>query len=386
VAAEAKKPLLEITERAEERLRVMTPAAVDIFATASTEEERKAKAAATKPVNRDDDRNRTRLRKRPKPPKEILQSIRPRPTIAPPAERKVIVRVPISLKDFSAQAGIKVNDILKKLLEKGGMATINMVLDEDAVLSLALEFNREIDIQHAKRFEDTVVLKSTDRSEDLIARAPVVTFMGHVDHGKTSLLDKIRNSNKAEQEAGGITQHIGAYRVRTASGKEVVFLDTPGHEAFTAMRARGATVTDLVVLVVAADDGVMPQTEEAVSHAKAAKVPIVVAINKVDRPDANANKVRQQLAQFELIPEEWGGQTVMVEVSALTGQGVNELVELLSLQAELLELKANPKRPAIGTVLEARKDESRGPVVTLLVQAGTLKKGDVLICGPTWGR
>jgi translation initiation factor IF-2 len=231
-------------------------------------------------------------------------------------------------------------------------------------------------------FEEEDLLQTVeDRPEDLKPRPPVVTVMGHVDHGKTSLLDRIRSTNVAEGEAGGITQHIGAYDVHLPGGGRVVFVDTPGHEAFTQMRARGAQVTDLVVLVVAADDGVMEQTREAINHARAAEVPIVVAINKIDKPGAEPDRVRRELSELELVPEDWGGDTIMVEVSAKTGQGIDELLEMLLLQAELLELKANPDKPARGHVLEARLDKGRGPVATVLVQEGTLHTGEAFVCG-----
>ena len=219
----------------------------------------------------------------------------------------------------------------------------------------------------------------------MVNRAPIVTFMGHVDHGKTSLLDSIRQTNVAAGEVGGITQHIGAYKVET-NGKHVVFLDTPGHEAFTAMRARGANITDVVVLVVAADDGVMPQTEEALNHAKAANVPIVVALNKIDKPGANPLRVKQQLASLDLSPEDWGGKTQFVETSAITKKGIDTLLERLLLEAEILELKANPKNPARGVVLEAHLSEGRGVVANVLIQDGTLHQGDVILCGKTFGR
>ena len=268
------------------------------------------------------------------------------------------------------------------------MATINDALIPETAQLIALEFGCTLKIKQAKDVEIEEGLaapEEEDRSEDLVPRAPVVTFMGHVDHGKTSLLDAIRETNVVSSEAGGITQHVGAYRVER-EGKSVVFLDTPGHAAFTEMRARGANVTDVVVLVVAADDGVMPQTEEAISHARAAGVPMVVAINKVDLPNANIQRAKQQLGGLEMIPEEWGGTVGMIEVSAETKQGLPDLVERLALEAELLELKGNPKKPARGTVLEARLSEGRGIVAQVLVQNGTLHKGDVMLCSHGYGR
>jgi len=253
---------------------------------------------------------------------------------------------------------------------------------------LALEFNRDVSVKKASAHEDvaTATAAEKDDPKDLQHRAPVVVFMGHVDHGKTSLLDRIRGTKVAAGESGGITQHIGASRIVTKDGKPVVFLDTPGHEAFTQMRARGANVTDVAVIVVDAADGVMPQTVEAINHAKAAGVKIVVALNKIDKPQANPNKVKGELASAGLQAEDWGGDTVCVEVSAITGQGVDHLVEILSLEADLLELKANPKRKAAGTVLEARKTDDRGTIATVLVENGTLRKGDIVVAGKAYGR
>jgi len=297
------------------------------------------------------------------------------------------IETPVSVKDLSATTGIKANTIILKLMQTGEMVAINAVLDEERVRFLGKELGIDFTIRERATAEDAVakVEQEADRPEDLKARPPVVTFLGHVDHGKTSLLDFIRKANVVAGEHGGITQHIGAYRA-TIAGHAVVFLDTPGHEAFTAMRARGANVTDIVALVVAADDGVMPQTEEAIDHARAADVPIVVAINKCDRPDANPDRVKQQLTQLGLQPEEWGGDTVCVEVSAITGQGVDELVEMLALVAELRELKANPDKAARGAVLEAEISESRGPIATVLVRDGTLRIGQAIVCGAAFGR
>ncbi|HTF58109.1 MAG TPA: translation initiation factor IF-2 [Planctomycetota bacterium] len=318
-----------------------------------------------------------------------VQPPKPRPVVVPIEDRDIELTVPISIKDFCEKLGIKSGAVMRSLIEKGVMATINATLSEEQVVEMALQFNRpKVKIVRQKSYEEVELAGASekDRPEDLVPRAPVVVFMGHVDHGKTSLLDRIRNTNVAAGESGGITQHIGASKVLTKDGKPVVFLDTPGHEAFTAMRARGANVTDVAVIVVAADDGVMPQTEEAINHAKAAGVKIMVALNKIDKPQANPNKVKGQLAALGLQTEDWGGTTTSVEVSALTGQGVDQLVEMLSLEAELLDLKANPKRPASGAVLEARKTEDRGIVATVLVQNGTLRKGDVLLAGRAFGR
>jgi translation initiation factor IF-2 len=317
------------------------------------------------------------------------QPAKPRPVVPAPADRQVEISVPITIKNFCEQTGIKVNLVIKKLMEQGAsILSQSAPLDEDMVGVLAVEFKRDVVVVKQKSEEDKVqdAADVKDDPKDLVPRAPVVTFMGHVDHGKTSLLDKIRNTSVAAGESGGITQHIGASKVSTKEGRSVTFLDTPGHEAFTAMRARGAKATDVVVVVVDAADGVMPQTEEAISHAKAAGVKIVCALNKIDKPSANPMKVKGQLAALGLQPEDWGGQTVCCEVSALTGQGVDHLLEMLALEAELLDLKANPKRSASGVVLEARKTEDRGVVAHLLVQNGTLKRGDVLLSGRGYGR
>jgi translation initiation factor IF-2 len=284
---------------------------------------------------------------------------------------------------------VRVKDLMKTLLSRGILANINQVLDPELALELAKEMGVEAMIVS---FEEEVQLKGElggaeqeAKSAARVARAPVVTIMGHVDHGKTSLLDSIRSSKLTEAEFGGITQHIGAYHVEIG-GRSIVFLDTPGHEAFTMMRARGAKVTDLVVLVVAADDGVMPQTIEAIDHARAAKVPIVVAINKIDKPNANPDRVKKELADRALIPEDWGGETVMVPISALKRQGIDDLLEMILLTADILDLKANPELAAQGAVLEARKEAGRGIVASALVQNGTLKVGDIFVAGATWGR
>src|SRR5437867_1271302 len=281
--------------------------------------------------------------------------------------------------------GVKAGDVLKKLLDMGMMATINQALDHDTAALVAAEFEHQVE---NVAFDVEQMLEAAEAEggeEKVVVRAPVVTLMGHVDHGKTSLLDAIRSTNVAEGEAGGITQHIGAYTVEV-NGRQVTFLDTPGHEAFTAMRARGAKVTDIVVLVVAADDGVMPQTVEAINHARAAEVPIIVAINKVDKSDANPERVKQELGNHGLAPEEWGGDTIMVPVSAKTREGIAQLLDMILLQADVLELEANPGRLAKGTIVEARLDRGRGPVATVLVQEGTLRPDDAFVCGTQYGR
>ncbi len=309
------------------------------------------------------------------------------PVLSKEKEEKVAIELPASVKDVSAALGVKAGDIISKLLIGHNVfATINQALDGELIEMIGIEYGVEIELKQAKEEEEELSLEETaDRAEDLRPRAPIVTFLGHVDHGKTSLLDSIRKTDIASLESGGITQHIGAYRVET-NGKSVVFLDTPGHEAFTAMRARGANVTDLVVLVVAADDGVMPQTEEAINHARAADVPIVVAINKVDKPEANILKVKQQLAALDLNPEEWGGKVQMIETSVVTKKGLDTLLDGLLLEAEVLELRAVSGKPAKGIVLEAHVHEGRGVIANLLVREGTLRHGDIVLCGQTFGR
>jgi translation initiation factor IF-2 len=307
------------------------------------------------------------------------------PAAPPPITRTITLAEGMTVKDLAEKLDVRIKDVLQKLLMKRMMMTINSTLDIEVAKDIAKDFGAEIEM---RSFEQELVSAEGEESrpEDLIARAPVVTVMGHVDHGKTSLLDAIRETKVAEREAGGITQHIGAYHVDVGDGRSVVFLDTPGHEAFTLMRARGAKVTDVVVLVVAADDGVMPQTREAIDHAKAANVPIVVAINKMDKAGANADNVKRELAELNLVPEDWGGQTVMVPVSAKKRQNLDQLLEMILLSTDILELKANPKRSASGTVLEAKLDRGRGPVATVLVQDGTLSVGDNFIAGPVVGR
>ncbi|MBY0269663.1 MAG: translation initiation factor IF-2 [Burkholderiales bacterium] len=302
-----------------------------------------------------------------------------------PMVRDVLVPETITVGDLAHKMSVKAAELIKTLMKLGTMATINQVLDQDTAIILVEEMGHTA--RRAKLDEpDAFLAESAGKSEvKTESRAPVVTVMGHVDHGKTSLLDYIRRTKVASGEAGGITQHIGAYHVETPRGM-ITFLDTPGHEAFTAMRARGAKVTDLVILVVAADDGVMPQTAEAIHHAKAGNVPIVVALNKIDKPEANAERVKQDLAAREVVPEEWGGDTMFVEVSAKTGQGIDSLLERILLQAEVLELKAPRDAPAKGIVVEARLDKGRGPVATILIQSGTLKRGDIVLAGSVFGR
>jgi translation initiation factor IF-2 len=305
-----------------------------------------------------------------------------------PRKGKVPIEVPITVRALSEAIGVRSGDLLFKLREHGITANhLNVIVEPDVALTLALDYGSELEVKRPPDAEEQLLanLQQPDRPEDLVPRAPIVTVMGHVDHGKTSLLDKIRQSNVAATEAGGITQVIRAWRVEH-DGRPITFLDTPGHEAFTKMRARGAHVTDIAVIVVAADDGVMPQTEEAINHAKAAGVSMVVAINKVDLPNANVNRTRQQLYGLNVLPDNMGGDVPFVETSAATGKGIDELLENILLVAELKELKANPNKPARGTCLEAMLSEGQGVVATLLVQDGTLHKGDVVLCGASYGR
>jgi translation initiation factor IF-2 len=315
------------------------------------------------------------------------KEIRKTEITVPKASKRVIkISEVITVGDLSREMGVKAGEVIKKLMGMGMMATINQVLDADTATLIASEFDHQVE---NVAFDADSMLEVEHQSEEqdtaLTSRSPVVTIMGHVDHGKTSLLDSIRSTNVTAQEHGGITQHIGAYHVQV-DGRSVTFLDTPGHEAFTAMRARGAKVTDIVVLVVAADDGVMPQTVEAINHARAAEVPIIVAVNKIDRPDANIEKVKRGLSEHGLIAEDWGGDAVFAPVSAKTHEGIPHLLEMLLLQADILELRANPDKLARGTIVEAKLDRGRGPVATVLVQEGTLHVGDAFVCGVYYGK
>ena len=291
----------------------------------------------------------------------------------------------ITVKDLATEMKITSGDLITKLLNLGVMATINKEIDFDIAYLAASEFGITAKKKDIKTDEEILFDDSEDREEDLISRPPVVVVMGHVDHGKTSLLDAIRKTNVIEGEAGGITQHIGAYKVNV-NDREITFLDTPGHEAFTSMRARGAQITDIAILVVAANDGVMPQTVEAINHAKAAEIPIIVAVNKMDLPGANVEKIKEELTEHELVPEEWGGETIFVPISAKKGEGIDTLLEMVLLQADMLELKVNPKKQSKGVVIEAKLDKARGPVTTMLVQRGQLDIGDTIIVGSSIGR
>ncbi len=306
------------------------------------------------------------------------------------AERKakpITVTIPdeITVGELALRLKATAAEVIKKLMMMGTMANVNDVIDFDTAALVSMEFHAKVEKEVVVTIEERIIDDSEDDDDNLIPRAPVVVVMGHVDHGKTSLLDAIRHSNVTSGEAGGITQHIGAYRVKI-NDRDITFLDTPGHEAFTTMRARGAQVTDIAILVVAADDGIMPQTVEAINHAKAANVSIIVAINKMDKPGANPDNVKQQLTEYELVPEEWGGDVPCIPLSAKTKEGIPELLEMVTLIADMKELKANPDRSAKGTVIEARLDKGRGPIATMLVQNGTLKVGDIVVAGTCVGR
>ncbi|HSR62064.1 MAG TPA: translation initiation factor IF-2 [Gammaproteobacteria bacterium] len=301
-----------------------------------------------------------------------------------PIVREVLIPDSITVGELAQRMSVKANEVIKLLMGLGTMATINQMIDQDTASIVVEEMGHKPKLQKENALEEEVI-QAVQQEGKLVDRAPVVTIMGHVDHGKTSLLDYIRRTKVASGEAGGITQHIGAYSVEIDNGK-LTFLDTPGHAAFTAMRARGAKVTDIVVIVVAADDGVMPQTEEAINHSRAAGVPIIIAINKIDKEDADPDRIKQELSKLDVIPEDWGGDTLFVNVSAKTGEGIDTLLESVMLQAEILELKATADGPATGTVVESRLDKGRGPVATILVQSGQLNKGDIVLSGHEFGR
>ncbi len=301
--------------------------------------------------------------------------------------KPITVQIPdeITVGELALRLKARAAEVITKLMALGVMASVNNVIDFDTASLVAMEFHAKVEKETIETIEEKIIDDSDDADENLVTRAPVVVVMGHVDHGKTSLLDCIRHAHVTATEAGGITQHIGAYRV-TIDNREITFLDTPGHEAFTTMRARGAQVTDIAILVVAADDGIMPQTIEAINHAKAAGVSIIVAVNKIDKPGANVEQVKQQLTEYEIVPEEWGGDTPVIPVSAHTKEGIDDLLEMVLLVADMKELKANPERAAKGTVIEARLDKGRGPIATVLVQNGTLNVGDIIVAGTTVGR
>ena len=298
-------------------------------------------------------------------------------------KRRLKVQENVTMTELAKAMGVKAVELIKKLISMGVTANVNQEIDFETASIVADDFGYQLELDFFE--EESILEEEEDQPEDLKARPPVVTIMGHVDHGKTSLLDYVRKSDIIGGESGGITQHIGAYFVETKGG-DIVFLDTPGHEAFTAMRARGAEVTDIIVLLVAADDGVMPQTREAINHARAAAIPIIVAVNKIDKPEADTEKIKRELAEQELAPEEWGGETLFSYVSAITGEGIDELLDQILLQSEILELKTNPDKPARGTIIEARLDKSKGSVATVLIKSGSLKQSDYFICGETYGR
>lgn len=302
-----------------------------------------------------------------------------------PIKKEIEIPEAITVSELAQKISVKSSELIKIMMNMGVMATINQSLDQDTAILIIEELGHTATIANETEEEEMTLQFEEDKNEDLEPRAPIVTIMGHVDHGKTSLLDYIRKTKVASSEAGGITQHIGAYRVSTEKG-DITFLDTPGHAAFSAMRARGAQVTDIVILVVSADDGVMPQTEEAIEHAQAAGVPIIVAVNKIDKENADPEKVQTELGKKNVIPEEWGGDTIFIKISALTGQGIDSLLEAVSLQSEILELKASKKGSALGSVVESSLDKGRGPIATILIQSGTLNKKDYVLVGKEFGR
>lgn len=337
--------------------------------------------------NKDDKNNSFKRDLTKKKPKKKVKS-RHRVEEEDKGDDSIIVIAPITVKDFANQLGVSVSTVITKLIGLGVMANQNQSIDEDTCILLADELGIEIEIEAPnldQSVEEEYGLLKEDKESDLKPRPPVVTVMGHVDHGKTSLLDSIKKTHVTQSEAGGITQHIGAYTVNL-SGKKITFLDTPGHEAFTSMRLRGAQTTDIAILVVAADDGVMPQTLEAISHARSADVPIIVAITKIDKPEGNPERVKQELMNENLVPEEWGGDTIVVGVSSKTGEGIDDLLEMILLVAEMKELKANPNRRAVGTIIEANLDKAKGPMATILIKNGTLRFGDAVVSGTCSGR
>jgi translation initiation factor IF-2 len=390
-AAPAKAPAAkaEARPRARTDTKPVRPARPQASATSPPSGKKRRRVVIDSQASR---RDEMRQAPPPRPPRR-RGGRRRRPLLEEPVEKPQVeevepeaLKIPsgASVREVAETLGVGSAEVIKKLMGMGEMATLTQTLSDETIVALAKELDQKVEVVSAAE-EEVEEPTFEDSEEDLVERPPVVTIMGHVDHGKTSLLDAIRETEVVAQEAGGITQHIGAYQVGR-DGKTISFIDTPGHEAFTAMRARGAKVTDIAVIVVAADDGVMPQTVEAIDHAKAAEVPILVAINKIDLPSANPDKVKGELANEDLTPEDWGGDTVYANVSAKTKEGLDDLLELILLVAEVEELKANPDAPASGTVIESHLDPGRGPVVTVLVQRGTLHVGDALVAGPQWGK
>lgn len=393
---EAAAPFIDLKSQTEARqLPVVTEAAIPVEIPKEKHIKKEVKiVSAERPVKKKQYEKRGPFGKKGKFERlEKFDKIKPPPrerefkkteiTVPKAAKRVIRLADAISIGDLSQRLGVKAGDIIKKLMDLGIMATINQFIDADAVTLVANSFGYEVESIAPQ--EELLLNEPHEAPGELKFRPPVVTVMGHVDHGKTSLLDAIRKTNVVAGEAGGITQHIGAYHVHLDKG-DITFLDTPGHEAFTAMRARGAKVTDIVILVVAADDGVMPQTIEAINHAKAAAVPIIVAINKIDLPGADPNKIKQALAEYGLVSEAWGGDTIFAEVSAKKDMGIKELLELILLQAEMLELKADTDKPGRGAIVEAKLDKGRGPVATVLIHEGTVKTGDAFVSGAHSGR
>ena len=377
----------EAAEVARERARREVGGVPPLPETEEGKPKKKKRKVISKPEFQELTEQERRRAKLPRKKKALPGKEQKKTEITTPRASKRIVRIAevITVGELAKAMGVKAGEIIKKLMDSGMMATINQALDIDTATLIAADFDYNVENVAFDAESMLEVEHGAQADESVEARPPVVTIMGHVDHGKTSLLDAIRQTNVTAQEAGGITQHIGAYSV-DVHGRKVTFLDTPGHEAFTAMRARGAKVTDIVVLVVAADDGVMPQTAEAINHARAASVPILVAINKIDKPEANIEKIKQGLTDYGLVAEDWGGDTICVPVSAKTKEGIPQLLEMLLLQADILDLKANSDKLARGTIVEAKLDRGRGPVATVLVQEGTLKVGAPFVCGGNYGR
>lgn len=374
-------------EEAELIKELLTEAADDSVTEHQPEEEEQKAEIEVKAeeVDEYEEKNKNKSKKNKKKNKFVQEF--ENKTSANTGSEDIIIEIEsnILVRDLADKIGVNSSQIITKLIGLGVMATQNQSIDAEVATIIADEFGVSIKVLEQEESEDKFSLDFQDDEKDLQSRPPVITVMGHVDHGKTSLLDAIRHTSVTTGEAGGITQHIGAYTVNI-NNKKVTFLDTPGHEAFTSMRARGAQITDIAILVVAADDGVMPQTVEAISHAKAAKVPIIVAINKIDKPDSNLDRIKQELVENGLVPEDWGGDTITVPVSAKQRMGIDELLEMILLVAEMQELKANPDRNAVGTIIEAQLDKGRGPVATVLVQKGTLKVGDMVVSGMASGR